>query len=127
MYDSMLSCREREEDEWEFFFQRKFWQSWRGPLSDSNYKEYVVCKFWIRMQIQIQNIYLSTNSNSKNTKKSRKGAPVDFCSNNWIAHFFQPSLVFQHSSWKHKGWKKSGLTKLKSFMWWALRVSALCV
>jgi hypothetical protein len=24
MYDSMLSCREREEDEWEFFFQRKF-------------------------------------------------------------------------------------------------------
>ncbi len=56
--------------------------------SDSNSKEYVVCKFQIRMQIQIQNVNLSTNSNSKNTRNLQKGTPVDFCSENQVAHFF---------------------------------------
>ena len=88
MYDGLLPCREREEDEREFFFWRKFWHFQRGHLSDSDYKEYVVCKFWIWTQIQIQNVNLSTNSNSKNTKKLQKGAPVDFCSENRNAHFF---------------------------------------
>ncbi len=78
MYDSLLSCREREEDDREFFFWRKFWHLRRGHLSDSDSKEYVVCKFQIRMQIQIQNVNLSTNSNSKNTGNLQKGAPVDF-------------------------------------------------
>jgi hypothetical protein len=40
------------------------------------------------MQIQIQNVNLSTNSNSKNTRNLQKGAPVDFCSENRVAHFF---------------------------------------
>jgi hypothetical protein len=40
------------------------------------------------MQIQTQNINLSTNSNSKNTGNLRKGTPVDFCSENQVAHFF---------------------------------------
>jgi hypothetical protein len=48
----------------------------------NNSKEYVVCKFQIQMQIQIQKVNLSTNSNSKNTGKLLKGAPVDFCSEN---------------------------------------------
>jgi hypothetical protein len=49
------------------------------------------------MQIQIQNVDLSTISNSKNTGKLLNGAPMDFCSENLNAHFFQPLLVFQHS------------------------------
>ncbi len=40
------------------------------------------------MQIQIQNVNLSTNSNSINTGNPRKGTPVDFCSENRVAHFF---------------------------------------
>jgi hypothetical protein len=40
------------------------------------------------MQIQIQNVSLGTNSNSKNTGNLRKGTPVDFCSENQVAHFF---------------------------------------
>jgi hypothetical protein len=88
MHDSLLSCREREEDEREFFFQRKFWHSQRGHLlSDSYSKEYVVCQFQIRMQIQIQNVSLGTNSNSKNTGNLQKGTPKDFCSVNQVAHF----------------------------------------
>ncbi len=88
MYGCLLSWREREEDDREFFFQRKFWHLQRGHLSDSDSKEYVVCKFQIWMQIQIQNINLNTNSNSKNTENLWKGVPVDFCSKNQVAHFF---------------------------------------
>ncbi len=40
------------------------------------------------MQIQIQNVNLSTNTNSKNTGNLQKGAPVDFCIENQVAHFF---------------------------------------
>jgi hypothetical protein len=40
------------------------------------------------MQIQIQNVSLGTNSNSKNTRNLQKGAPVDFCSENRVAHIF---------------------------------------
>jgi hypothetical protein len=40
------------------------------------------------MQIQIQNVNLSTSSNSKNTGNLQKGAPVDFCSENQVTHFF---------------------------------------
>ncbi len=40
------------------------------------------------MQIQIQNVNLNTNSNSKNTGNLWKGVPVDFCSENQVAHLF---------------------------------------
>jgi hypothetical protein len=118
MYGSLLSCREREEDNREFFFWRKFWHLRKGHLSHSNSKEYVVCKFQIQMQIQIQNVNFEYKFKFKKHQKVAKGRPRGFCSENWIAHFFQPSLVFQRS-WKRKGWKKSGLTKISSKQVWS--------
>jgi hypothetical protein len=54
------------------------------------------------MQIQIQNVSLGTNLNSKNTGNLRKGAPVDFCSENQVAHFFvvnAEGLTFFNLCW----------------------------
>ena len=79
MYGSLLFCREREEDNREFFFQRKFRHSRRGHLSHSDSKEYVVCRFRIKMQIQIQNVDFEYKFKFKRHRKFAKMAPQWIC------------------------------------------------